>query len=529
MRFLKTVLLSTLLLTTSLQNLQAADKTPEGRRESLSRRPSMWASIGFGTTIDEETVKEQAKTIIGKEVFATVSDANKPGIRTQTTLNTLLTAHDELSALVANGLKLNKELSNGTAFKDTNDLFLTSRFTKLKQREKSLRIIINLIWGGFMIDTTADKAVATNPHLRSSHLLFQGKGFEGEQSSDFQSPGYSFYDDGNSATHVAQIRFIAEAMGIDCNALFYLPFDPNDNGTADTIASSFAGIIDENGPKGNTGFCVLDILKLRKSMSDADEADEMKSSSSATDSGMDAQSGALAELEMLRNQIKFDLLMDESVAKKLDKGKTRQLVLMIANRLQGSDVSVSSTRGDAGASSDKNSSGDLASPSRNPFAHSEFINMPFGTHLKPTTKAGYMAADSVLQSYWERTEAILASAEGIVSAEGALKAAPLDNRVSELFVRTLHVVHNYRKNNPDGHWSNLVTTMLGDSHLHVSRRGVATYVGDISELENLFPDTSTLSGSNAPQYLFNNQTEMTMYALEALVSEYKALQMQKSK
>ncbi|MBY0281519.1 MAG: hypothetical protein K2W94_05100 [Alphaproteobacteria bacterium] len=515
--FQKTIFL-TLLLTAS-QNLWAGDDNTSnpGGLSWFTTKVTNYRKHAA----EINSIRGEAERLSGVELFKKHKDSKRPDIKVTTTLGEILTFHDDLSSLITRAESMGISISEDSFSKDV--------FEALQAHEKSLRKMIHLIWGPLMIDKDCAEDVNVFMKPESSPFLFQRKGFE--VSSSRPSATYSFPYQNDSRVHVAQIREIVRILDIDLDATLYLPFDPK-IGLRSAMARDYFSSKYPNGsvPESEKRqaamsfyFCMLDILKAVNESDDSTESEGSRSPLSSTNTGFD-----LHTLKTARGQIKFKIFMGQDTARALDGGETRQLILKIVNRLQG-DVEPTSLSGSsapgagtgkAGASSNRSEADDLASSGQDLFMHVNLLPIPYGSALKPTTTAGYRNNQAFLRAYWDRTEAILASAEGIVPASDAVsRIARLDNRVSQLFVRTLHAVHNYSKSHSGIKWSNLVTTMLGESHLIVSRKDEAAYVGDIRQLKSLFPTTSSASG--APVYLFNNETEMIMYALELLVKEFK--------
>ncbi|MBY0461561.1 MAG: hypothetical protein K2Q34_00055 [Alphaproteobacteria bacterium] len=521
MKFIKTVILSTLLLTTSLQNLWAADDVND---EEVCWGSS-WLRSLFPTREMQEnalSINSNARDFLGKEVFEIVTDEKNPEIKTHTTLNTILTAHDELLALIQSSSSLSSGIHNTTAF--PRDVFQA-----LQQKERSLRVMINLIWGSFMIDNAHDRNVDLYITPRRTSFLFQGKGFENKQGLPYQASSYSFPDDGNSATHVAQIRYIAKAMGIDFDATLSLPFDPQKQEVAGSQSS----------------FCILNILKLKEDSDDEENAVNGYESTSTTgfeesdDGGKEKMAKSIvtlstsssldpAELKRIRDYIKFNLVMEKL---KTDYPDSHHYSTKIVERIQGTQATVNkvpfSEKAENSAFPDEN-----AQLTEEMLGHHTYLAVPFGSPLKPTTVSMYIQSQAPLRAYWERTEGILTSAEEIISSNPALsgvthveafRSYELIDRVKQILASTLQVVHNHNLSGSIT-WSPLVTEMLKPTNLHVPvRTGTASYVGNIRDLTTLLPSDLQPSEENlATLYLMNaTEAEVGMSALEVLVTEFK--------
>jgi hypothetical protein len=523
MKFLKTVILSTLLLTTSLQNLWAADDVND---EEVCWGSSWLRSLFPTREMQEKTleVTSTARDFLAKDIFTATTDTKNPKIKTRTTLNNILTAHDELLALIQSSSSLSSGIHNTTAF--PRDLFQA-----LQQKERSLRVMINLIWGSFMIDNAHDRNVDLYITPRRTPFLFQGKGFENKQGLPYQASSYSFPDDGNSATHVAQIRYIAKAMGIDLDATLSLPFDPQKQEVAGSQSS----------------FCILNILKLKEDsdneenavdgyesasttgFDDSDDDDDNEKEKKAKSIATLSTSSSLdpAELKRIRDYVKFNLVMEKL---KTEYPDSHQYSAKIVERIQGAQATVNtvpfSEKAENSPFPDEN-----AQLTEEMLGHHTYLAVPFGSPLKPTTVSMYMQSQAPLRAYWERTETILASAEEIISGDPALseitnvetfRSYELIDRVKQLLASTLQVTQNYSQSQSIT-WSPLVTEMLKPSNLYISRTGTASYVGSIRDFTTLLPSELQPSEENlATLYLMNaTEAEVGMSALEVLVTEFK--------
>ncbi|MBY0281521.1 MAG: hypothetical protein K2W94_05110 [Alphaproteobacteria bacterium] len=585
MKFLrKTTLFALLTITAqSLCSLHAMDETTDRNAKDPLLTNQVGALVGvskdsgtFPNVVDPATplkkptkaqftkagdVTTEATRILGEghRLFTTSSLRTTGRQVHYTTLGGILNIHDELENLV-NGAKV---------YGDLRTLIAADTFTSLQKLERGIRKMIHLIWGALMLE--GDDLTQFREE-KSAPYLFNREGFErtyktwyGQVKETETRPAtvYSFPDNSDPRIYVQQIRTIAELLNIDLDARLTLPFHPVEKEFRKKMAEAYV----EDHPSATLDeayTCMLRILAERKSTASSHNGSPVPSTSPV--SGMASTANPLLvgetplqklleELIPVRNKMKFYLIMDPTTATKLDGGETRQLIHNIVSRLNGDAGSASLLQTDgaltspSGTRTDRTSANasvddvvdseveNITKPQRDPFMHPDLVSRPYGSPLKPITTAGYRGSQASLKAYWERTEAILAKAVRMVESNEAFSkiissrsshdmisqgTPPLDARVRRLLADTLHVVYLYNKSNPETKWPSVVTTMLEDSHLNISR-GRATYVGDIRELSAHFAESLRPSTDNPLYPMGGTEAEVGTFLIEALMDHYEKI------
>ncbi|MBY0463275.1 MAG: hypothetical protein K2Q34_08865, partial [Alphaproteobacteria bacterium] len=346
----------------------------------------------------EAITREASRILTDNQRLFTTSSMAQAGRRVHyTTLGGILNAHDEIGRLV-------QSANNQGGLRNTA-LIPSDTFTALQKLEKALRKMIHLTWGALMLE--GEDLVRFRAE-KSAPYLYGKRGFEGtykawygaiKETQTRPATVYSFPDDGNTHIYVAQIRQIADAVDIDLDAQINLHFHPIEKEFRKKMAEAY---IEEfpGTPMEQAYVCMLKILAERKSGASSLHATPERGSVNAADSSSDTpQQRLLGDIIPVRNELKFKLLMNEGTAASLDGGQTRQLIIDIANRLSGSGrpATVSASLLGAGDDSDGGEgkeADELIAPRRDPFMHRDFLRIPYGSPLKPTTTAGYMASQA---------------------------------------------------------------------------------------------------------------------------------------
>lgn len=572
MKFLKKTIIITLLGTgiypiNSLFAMMDPSTPDRGLTASLLKtsgaprsNPSSPGRLSLNLVVDEATpltggaITVEADRLVKKLVFTT----NSMSVRRRehyTSLALILDTHDEIGRLVQSARSSGDKGLRNTA------LISSEAFTDLQKLEKALRKMIHLTWGALMLE---GEDLERFRAVKSAPFLYDKRGFEGTYKSFGRVKEtkarpvtvYSFPDSGDTYRYVRQIREIATELGIDLTANINLHFHPVEKKFRKKMAEAYHEEFPDTSVE-EAYLCMLKIIRFRPEnplitpgvspvLTDEGEDGFGIAGTPKITPGRRTPATSFAsvspdekfstDLPAIRNKIKFNLFMDETIAASIDGGRTRQLILNIVNRLSGI-VAPPTFQARTGTmtprqQTDSKAGDDDIGIEWDPFTHPAFVSIPYNTPLKPTTTAAYRASEAVLRAYWERTEAALTNAERIIRSDRDANARAnlddlvylvLEERVRNLVAYTLLSIQNCKSR--EATWSPLVSYML--PKLNIPRGiGNVTYpwtTREISETEKLLPVKRDHTMSNVfSQYpLGTSDTEVGIHILEALTAEFE--------
>ena len=278
------------------------------------------SSFGATDVASLGDITAEARRLSNLVIFTT--NALQRGKSITTSLNKILDAHDELIRLLESAKAMKSDITNKKVI--PKDIF-----NHLKVQEKALRKVIHLTWGALMLHDEGD--IGEFRKEKKAPFLFNGQGFE--QKTPRELTRYSFPDRGDTRVYVAQIREISRILNIDMNAEFNLHFDP----IAKEIRKKMVKAYEEDTRTNGDGYlCMRSLLMPGRSESVGgyDESGPSKS----VDRGSVESPDPISSDEMSRasNLIKFKLFMNEFIAREIDGGRARTLILRINDRLRGS-------------------------------------------------------------------------------------------------------------------------------------------------------------------------------------------------